>query len=146
MAKRIFVLVGLFVFLFTTWYYVTHPLTTRVRVKNHVLSVDVAATPSDREKGLSGRASLAPDAGMLFVFDAPARHGFWMRGMNFPLDFIWIRDKTVFELTRNVPAPQPGESPGVLEPYYPIDMVLEVNAGTIDRLGIKEGDKIEIYQ
>lgn len=146
MVKRIAIVTGVLFLLFTSWYYLKNPLTTKVTIGNHVIYVDVAATPQARERGLSGRTSLAEDHGMLFVYPAPAKHGFWMRGMNFSLDFIWIRDKTVFELTRNVPPPTEGEVPVMLEPYYPIDMVLEVNAGTIDRLGIKEGDTIEIYQ
>jgi len=146
MVKRIAILLGAAFLLFTFWYYQRNPLTTKITIGNHVLYVDVAATPVARERGLSGRTSLAQDYGMLFVFPAPAKHGFWMRGMNFALDFIWIRDKTVYELTRNVPAPLSGQSPNMLEPYYPIDMVLEVNAGSIDRFGIKQGDKVVIRQ
>ena len=144
--KLLMIITGSVFLLFTLWFYLKNPLSTKVVIRNQTIYVDVAATPTARERGLSGRASLAQDHGMLFVYSTPALHGFWMRGMNFSLDFIWIRDKTVFELTRNVPPPTEGEVPVMLEPYYPIDMVLEVNAGTIDRLGIKEGDKITINQ
>ena len=146
MVNRLVIILGVVFLAFTLWFYFNNPLSTKVIVRGHTLYVDVAAIPAARERGLSGRTSLALDRGMLFVYPAPAKHGFWMRGMNFALDFIWIADKTVYELTRNVPPPRPGESPNMLEPYYPIDMVLEVSAGTIDSLGIKEGDKIIINQ
>ena len=144
--KLLMIIAGSVLLLFTFWFYSKNPLSTKVTIRNTTLYVDVAATPTARERGLSGRKTLPQDHGMLFLFPVAAKHGFWMRGMNFPLDFIWIRDKTVYELTRNIPPPGPGESPAMLEPYFPIDMVLEVNAGTVDRLGVKEGDKIEISQ
>ena len=144
MVKRIaLVLAGAFL-LFTLWYYFKNPLTTKATIAGHVFYVEVAATPKAREQGLSGRQSLAQNEGMLFVYQDQALHGFWMRGMNFPLDFIWIRDKTVVQLNKNVPSPLQGGSLEVLEPSVPVDMVLEVNAGTIDRLGIVPGDTIEI--
>jgi uncharacterized membrane protein (UPF0127 family) len=54
------------------------------------LSVEVADTPAERGRGLSGREMLPENSGMLFVFDTPGRYGFWMYGMKFPLDIIWI--------------------------------------------------------
>ena len=63
-----------------------------VQVHISALAIDAeqARTQEDRAQGLSGRESLAADAGMLFVFEAERRPGFWMREMQFPLDFIWI--------------------------------------------------------
>src|SRR4051812_1798797 len=55
----------------------------------HVV-VDLATTPTTREQGLSGRAALPENHGMLFVFDTPGVYPFWMKDMNFPIDMIWI--------------------------------------------------------
>jgi uncharacterized membrane protein (UPF0127 family) len=57
------------------------------------LSVEVADTPAERGRGLSGREMLPENSGMLFVFDTPGRYGFWMYGMKFPLDIIWIDER-----------------------------------------------------
>ena len=41
-------------------------------------------------QGLSERQSLAEDKGMLFLFEKPDHYAFWMKGMEFPLDIIFI--------------------------------------------------------
>ena len=48
------------------------------------VSLEVAATPAERERGLMYRTSLAEGRGMLFVFDADGNQSFWMmsREMN----------------------------------------------------------------
>ena len=56
------------------------------------INVLVADTPQERAVGLSGYPGLPEDAGMLFVFPEPRQPSFWMKGMEFALDLIWIRD------------------------------------------------------
>ncbi len=117
-----------------------------VRVGGLVFQAELARTPAEREQGLSGRASLPDDGGMLFVFQEEHRPGFWMRGMRFPLDFIWIsRDRRVVDLTENVPPPEPGVPIEELPRYQPDDAVLyvlEVNAGVVREFGIQVGDAV----
>ena len=56
-----------------------------VRIGNRVaVPVEVARTEAEKTRGLSGRDRLAPDRGMLFVYEAPVRPLIWMRGMRFP--------------------------------------------------------------
>ena len=60
------------------------------------LALGVAQTPEEREHGLVGRPPLQPQHGMLFVFDSDAMRAMWMRGMNTPLDFVFVaHDGTV---------------------------------------------------
>jgi hypothetical protein len=105
--------------------------------------VDVADTAPERSQGLSGRPSLAPGTGMLFVFEQPGTYTFWMIEMQFPLDFVWIgADCTVLDLMENVPPQQPGQSPDDLpryRPAAPAQYVLEINAGEIQTAGISTG-------
>lgn len=61
-------------------------------VGGQTLQVEVAATPAARQRGLMGRTHLAADAGMLFVFEAPGRHCFWMRDTPLPLTIAFIDD------------------------------------------------------
>ncbi len=116
------------------------------------LRVEIANNPEDRERGLSGRDSLALNKGMLFVFPEPDNYSFWMKDMNFSLDFIWINNDKIVEITENV---KPEDYPSALNsaqsslpknlvPKNKADKVLEINAGTVKRLNIKVGDKIEI--
>lgn len=107
------------------------------------VQVDVADSIFTRERGLSGRPSLAADQGMLFIFDAPARYSFWMKEMHFPLDMIWIRDGHIVDITTDVPPPQPGQT--VLPTYFPVepaDRVLEVNAGFAQAHGLRTGIEV----
>lgn len=128
------------------WYYRVNPLGARVKIGATVFRVDLAITPKDREQGLSGRKGLASDEGMLFVFDQKGAYHFWMRGMQFPLDFLWIDGNTIVEISENIPAPGPGETPVELAPTVDIDRVLEINAGTAQAFGIEVGDRVEFPQ
>ncbi len=63
--------------------------TLPLRVGPHAFHSEVAATPARRAQGLMGRTHLAADAAMLFVFDAPGRHCFWMRDTPLPLSIAF---------------------------------------------------------
>lgn len=86
------------------------------------------------------------DEGMLFIFQSEGQHSFWMRGMLFPLDFIWISsDRSVVDITADVPAPAPGVPDGELPHYRPdqaVLYVLELNAGVVREAGVQIGDAV----
>ena len=116
-----------------------------VRIGNRVaVPVEVARTEAEKTRGLSGRDRLAPDRGMLFVYEAPIRPLIWMRGMRFPLDILWIRDGRVVDLVRGAKAPAPGEAPQEFAPREDAQYVLEVPAGFVERQGIAVGDRVEM--
>ncbi len=130
---------------FTLWYYRQHPLSTRVKIRDHVFLVDVAVTPEDKERGLAYRDFLASDRGMLFIYDHKGQYDFWMKGMRFPLDFVWLDDKRVVDITANVPVAANGTLPAY-HPKVPVNQVLEVPAGTIENIGITIGDTLEVLR
>ncbi|MEX2158496.1 MAG: DUF192 domain-containing protein [Dehalococcoidia bacterium] len=117
-----------------------------VRVGGLAVDAEVVRTPEERAQGLSGRDALADGAGMLFVFESEHIASFWMRAMKFPLDIVWIgSDKTVVDISSNVPAPAPGTLESDL-PHYsprePVLYVLEVNAGAAEQAGVAIGDAV----
>ena len=57
-----------------------------VFVGGSAVQVEVADSPAARARGLSGRKSLAADAGMLFVYPEPAILTFWMKETPMDLD------------------------------------------------------------
>lgn len=119
----------------------------QLRINDAVLKVEIADTPTKRNKGLAGRESLASDEGMLFVFPERAKRAFWMKGLTFPLDFIWIRGEEIVDLLHKVAPPASGQTDESLPIYQSreeVDKVLEVQAGTIQRLNIKVGDTIKL--
>jgi uncharacterized protein len=105
----------------------------------HRFEVEVARTPEEHERGLMFRDAMAADHGMLFDFAPPQRVAFWMKNTKLPLDMVFIGDDgRVAGVTADaVPySEEPIPSPG------PVRAVLELNAGTGRRLGIRPGDKV----
>jgi uncharacterized membrane protein (UPF0127 family) len=116
-----------------------------ILVHETVIRAEVAATGSTRKNGLSGRQSLGAGEGMLFLFPLADRYPFWMIDMEFPIDIIWIRGRTVVDIAANVPPPIPGTTVADLPLYFPrlpADKVLEISAGAAKRAGIKIGDEL----
>ena len=118
-----------------------------VSVGGASFAVEIASRPEDRTRGLSGRDSLADGAGMLFVFESGRASSFWMRGMRFALDFVWIGDNCeVVEIHADVPPPAAGADVGQLPIYSsatPARYNLEINAGEAAKRGIEAGDAVK---
>ncbi len=101
---------------------------------------EIADTPALQERGLSGRSSLAPRAGMLFIFPTPGVYSFWMKDMSFSIDMIWIgADKKVVKIDEGA---SPSSYPNTFRPTTDVQYVLEVNSGFTRRLGIVPGTKL----
>jgi uncharacterized membrane protein (UPF0127 family) len=116
------------------------PNTAQIRIKGIVLIVDLATTPAEQEKGLSGRESMPPNKGMLFIFTVEGNWGFWMNGMKFPLDIIWFNSnrEAVF-IEQNLQPCGPSGCP-IYSPPTNATYVLEVNAGFVAAHNISLGD------
>lgn len=102
-------------------------------------SVEVVTTPEAQSRGLMYREHMAADAGMLFPFGRDALRAFWMKNTKLPLDILFIRS------TGEIVAIAQNTVPYSLRPIAPREpaaAVLELNAGTVARLGIKRGDLV----
>ena len=106
--------------------------------------VEIAKTPAELSQGLSGREALGRNRGMLFVFPSVGRRPFWMKEMKFDLDFVFIKEGAVVDLVESVPHPKNGEQPMVVGAKEAFDWALEIEAGTIERLGIKIGNEAKL--
>lgn len=115
-------------------------LKTIVTAKNTILVVDLALTPDQQSRGLSGREKMSENQGMLFVMQSPGRYGFWMKEMKFPLDIFWLDTKgTVVYLKKNL---QPCLTTLNCPTYTPdtdSTYVLETVAGFSQRHAIAKG-------
>lgn len=119
---------------------------TPIQVANHKLLVEVVNTDESRAQGLSGRAKLESNQGMLFDFTNSniKQPSFWMKDMKFDIDIIWIFNGSVIGITPNIPAPT---DPSNLPSYGPpgdITHVLEVASGWSAKQKIKIGDKVKL--
>jgi uncharacterized protein len=98
-----------------------------------VLQVEVMVKDEDRAMGLMFRPSLAMDHGLLFVFESPEFHGFWMKNCRFPIDMVWLdQDHKVVHVAEAVPPCKADPCP-VYEPLRKASYVVELNAGQARR-------------
>ena len=104
---------------------------------------ELAATASERARGLMERPVLGPDKGMLFLFETEGVYSFWMLNTRVPLDIIWMNsDREILFINADTPPCQtrtcPSYGPNVRSRY-----VLELAAGEAAQRGLKVGDKLE---
>ena len=101
--------------------------------------VELARTPEQWVKGLSGRNLLPGRHGLLFIYPSSEPRSFWMRDMVFPIDIVFIDDSsTVARVERNAVPMRPGEEKTLYHSGVPIKYALELNAGESD--DITSGD------
>ena len=115
-----------------------------LQVGNKTILVEIADTKQKQEAGLSGRPRLQNNQGMLFDFKNSTAPAFWMIGMKFNLDFIWISQNKITGITAGVPAPKAGEKLPLYYPPAPSSEVLEVNAGWAKENNIQIGDGVTL--
>lgn len=110
-----------------------------LRIGPHAFQVELAATPQQRERGLMRRTHLAADGGMLFVFEQPGRHCFWMKDTPLPLSIAFIDPAgRIVSLADMQPRSE------ILHcPAADIRYALEVKQGTFRQRGIAAGVRVD---
>src|SRR5215218_11139337 len=108
--------------------------------QRHAFEVEVARNDADRAQGLMFRRSMPANHGMLFDFGRVEPVAMWMQNTYLPLDMLFIRaDGTIARIAPNT---EP-LSTRTIPSGEPVLSVLELNAGTATRLGIKAGDRLD---
>lgn len=116
-----------------------------VTIRDARVAVEVVVNPKDQARGLGYRDSLAWDHGMLFEYDRPRFLSFWMKGMRFDLDIVWLRDERIVDIDHRVPWVESPNGPWPpISPASMVDLVLEVPAGYASSHGWRTGDRIRI--
>lgn len=107
---------------------------------SHDFQFEFADTDAKRATGLMHRAVIAPDRGMLFDFKRDRMVSMWMRNTFTSLDMLFVdaTGKIVTIAENTVP-----HSEKTVSSRVRVRGVLEVAAGTVQRLGIKTGDHIK---
>jgi hypothetical protein len=112
----------------------------KVRFKDIAFTVEVARTKEQRLRGLMFRESLPFNSGMLFICGSQAIRPVHMKNTYIPLDIIWINeDRRVVFVKKNA-KPENGDHYETVCPDKEASYILEVNAGTVNMIGLKEGD------
>lgn len=128
-----------------------HFNTVLVQLGTTEVMCEVADTVAIREIGLSGRDSLPAGHGMLFDMKTERDATFWMKGMRFPIDIVWIDpDFAVVRIDHDVPIVGPDISDSAIPLYdsggIPVRYVLEMNAGMAAEHGIVVGAEVMIQE
>ena len=126
-----------------------HPWSTEVAtvtIGDVTIQAEIADTSPLQTRGLGYRDSLDPGTGMLFDFGSAAPQSFWMKGMRFCLDIIWIERGEITGAAQSV-CPIPNATDAELPRYASgeaVSFVLEVPAGTMAKQGWVTGTTVRI--
>lgn len=119
----------------------------QITVGTTPVTVDLAISPEQQSLGLGYRNGLEPDHGMLFVSNSPAVRTFWMKGMRFCLDIIWIQDGVITGAAENV-CPDPDgtldQNRPTVNSRVPVTYVLEMDAGWLADHGYGPGTPVDL--
>jgi uncharacterized protein len=101
--------------------------------------IEVVQDEMSKARGLMFRKSMEENQGMLFIFDQEKLQSFWMRNTYISLDIIFIdSNKKIVHIAKNTVPLTDTPVPSIKPAIY----VFEIKAGLSDKLGLKEGDRI----
>ena len=107
--------------------------------KNITFNVEIAKTIEERRTGLMYRKKLLNNEGMLFIFPREKIIQLWMKNTYIPLDVIFISEnKVIVDIKKNMEK----LSETIVKSKVKSRYALEFNAGLINKLDIKIGDKV----
>ena len=114
-------------------------LRIRTAKAEHKFTVELALDEQSQAKGLMFRHEMPADHGMLFIYHKEHPIAMWMKNTLLSLDMLFVRkDGTITKIARNT---EP-LSEKIIPSSGPVYGVLELNAGTADRLAIHVGDRL----
>lgn len=104
-----------------------------------------AVTRNQQDFGLMGRTSVAPYAGMAFVFGAPSGERFWMKNTPMALSIAWFDEGGAFEAEALMPpCPKRAASCPTYGPGRPYSLAIEVPAGRLGSMGVGPGSVVQL--
>ena len=111
----------------------------RLTAGMHVVQAEVADSFGTRMQGLMKRESLAPNYGMLFLFEADDRQCMWMKNTLIPLSVAFIDAQGAIV---NVADMQPLSEQSHCS-AHPARYALEMTQGWFRERGLKPGTRIQ---
>lgn len=112
-----------------------------ISVNDISIRVELADSTEKRQQGLMFRKSLAPDRGMLFIFDTEQKMSFWMKNTTIPLSIAYISKSGIIREIHDLePLSEKSVSSSVSVLY-----ALEVNQGYFTEKGVKVGDRVHFH-
>lgn len=104
----------------------------------HVLDVQLAQTPEQRQIGLMWRKDMPQHEGMLFIFEQPTVQCFWMRNTLIPLSAAFLADDgSIVNIADMKPLSDDSHCS-----EKPVRFVLEMNQGWFAKRQLKAGSRL----
>lgn len=134
-----------------------------VKVGGKTFHLEIVATPEKQFLGLGKRtAPVEDDGGMIFVFPQAEVRNFVMRDCKFPIDILYLdgngRILTALAMVPEDPRKADGSEDADKDGFnaiydarlkqynsrYPSQLVVELQGGMIQKLGIKDNDVVKL--
>jgi uncharacterized membrane protein (UPF0127 family) len=113
--------------------------TTTMQIAGQTFVLEKATTPGEQSIGLMHRDNLPPDHGMIFIYKQDDDTPYWNHDVRFGLDNLFIdKDGKIVSIQHMDAYDEHGTQPCVYR------YVIELNAGTPAKLGLKVGDSLTI--
>lgn len=114
------------------------PLVVETDAGERTFTIEIADDDRERAAGLMFRTDMDDSHGMLFVFEQTRHLAFWMKNTPMPLDLVFVGDDgRIVSIMQGEPF-----STAPIAPDAPARFVLELKAGTAQKVGIEDGDRI----
>jgi uncharacterized membrane protein (UPF0127 family) len=132
------------------------PKLETVVIGGEKFDLELALDDAARERGMMGRNQIPDHGGMLFVFpDSKVRvQSFWMGHCLVDIDIIFLDRRGFVTATHRMKAEPPRRADESEADYdarmpryssgYPAQFVIELKAGTLDRLNIRFEQRIDL--
>lgn len=105
-----------------------------------VVHSEIAKTEEERNYGFMNRKDIPDGTGMLFIFETDRKLSFWMKDTPHPLSIAYIDSsgiiQDIFDMTPYSLAP--------IQSSRSVRFALEVPQGYFEKVGISEGDTVNI--
>lgn len=109
-------------------------------LKQTPFRIEIARTSQALRKGLMFRREIDEDEGMLFVLASPQRARFWMQNTYISLDLLFLNAYGVIvEIMKDA---TPLSEKKLVSAVDTVKAVLEVPAGTAQKLHLSVGDRV----
>lgn len=145
-----FLAISLFLFYTIPLYNINSPINqAKIIINNQTFYATVVSNSIDQAMGLSGTKNMESNQAMLFEYKHHVIPNFWMKGMLFPIDIIWIKDNKIIAIEKNIPNPSQSISNADLpkyKPLLPVNFVLEINAGLSEKYDFTTGERVDIIK
>lgn len=121
-----------------------HTRTTLLTIGDDTFNLYVADSAIEWEVGLGNVDTLSAGEGMVFIFPSSEERTFWMKGVEYPIDIVWVNQQQVIGSV--TAQPELVTTPEASYQFYKspeaVDTVIELPAETVTATGITPGDRV----